>query len=265
MGKLRKTALCLLVFGAIAGTMAAVSTKEVNKTVELNLNGRISLETYKGSVNVTTWDSRRVEINARVEPDGNCSDDEERVRDTEVQIDSSAGSLRIKSDYGKAQHFGFSNLFRWNCGSLPFVNYSLRIPRTAQLKIKDYKSEIRVDGLRSGLQINSYKGNMRVAGLDGSLDLETYKGEARVEFSNLAQNSRMDTYKGKIDVFIPSNNRFNLDADLGRHGNLNSDFTWNANVQGVGGRRKGYHGAVNGGGPLLYLKTYKGEFRLKQR
>ncbi len=269
MRKPRKLLLYLFVLGVLGALQAivtAASTKEVNKTVDLSPTGHISIDTYKGSVDVTTWDSQRVEIRARIEPDGSCGDDEERVRDTEVRIDSSPDSLRIKSDYDKVRKAApLMGLFNWNCGTLPFVHYTLKVPRTAQLKIKDYKSEIRIAGLRSNLQIDSYKGTMTLTGLDGSLDLETYKGEARVEFTNLERKSRIETYKGNIQVLMPRSSRFDLDTDLGRRGNLDSDFSFNVKVGGSHGRAQKYRGSVNGGGPLLYLKTYKGEFRLRQR
>jgi len=130
--------------------------------------------------------------------------------------------------------------------------------------LKDYKSEIRISDLHSDLKIDSYKGEMTIVGLDGSLDLETYKGEARVEFTHLGQ-TRLDTYKGNIQVLMPRNSRFDLDADLSRRGNLNSDFNLNTRVQETRHRQQRIQGSVNGGGTRVYLKTYKGSFRLRQR
>jgi hypothetical protein len=253
----------LVLFGAPAVLAAA---REVNRTLELSPTGRVFVDTYKGSVRVSTWDSPRVEIRARIEPDGNCDTNEERVRDTEVRIDSSPDSIRIRSDYDKIRrNSGLWGLFQWNCEAYPFVHYSLKIPRTASLKIKDYKSEIMVSDLRSDLQIESYKGTMAVTGLDGSLDLETYKGEARIEFTRLGGKSRMDTYKGDIRISMPRSSRFDLDADFGRRGEFHSDFSLNMNTQGTRGRHERLRSSVNGGGPLLYLKTYKGALRLRQR
>ena len=266
VGKIWKLLLCLSLLGLLAPAARAASTKEVNRTVNLNPTGRISIDTFKGSVDVAVWDSPQVEIKAKIESDGSCIEDEERVRDTEVRIDSSPDSLRIKSDYDRVRKsFGMMDLFRWNCGNLPSVHYRLKVPRTAQVRIKDHKSEIRVAGLRSDLQVTSYKGTMTLTDLNGSLDLETYKGEARVEFANLAGRSRLETYKGNIQASMPRNSRFDLETDLGRRGNLDSDFNFNVKIGGLRERGQKYHGSVNGGGPLLYVKTYKGEFRLRQR
>ncbi|HEY3130142.1 MAG TPA: hypothetical protein VGL91_11830 [Acidobacteriota bacterium] len=266
VGKVWKLLLGLSLLGVLAPAASAASTREVNRTVNLNAAGRISIDTYKGSVDVTVWDSPQVEIKAKIEADGSCTDDEERVRDTEVRIDSSPDSLRIKSDYDRLRKgFGLMDVFHWNCGNFPSVHYRLKIPRTAQLNIKDYKSEIRVAGLRSDLRVNSYKGTMTLTDLNGSLDLETYKGEARVEFVNLGGKSRLETYKGNIEVTMPRDSRFDLETDLGRRGNLDSDFSFNVRAGGLRDRGQKYRGSVNGGGPLLYVKTYRGVFRLRQR
>src|SRR5438445_11000930 len=39
-----------------AGLAQAADTKEVHKTVPLDRDGRVSIETFKGSITVTTWE-----------------------------------------------------------------------------------------------------------------------------------------------------------------------------------------------------------------
>ncbi|MEK7748572.1 MAG: hypothetical protein AAB269_00780, partial [Bacteroidota bacterium] len=63
------------------------------------------------------------------------------------------------------------------------------MPKTAELRIKDYKSKTSISDLRADVEINTYKGEVEITNLTGSVDLETYKGEVDVRFSKLAKGS----------------------------------------------------------------------------
>lgn len=248
----------MLILGALAPSLAVdQDIKEVRKTVPLDRDGRVAINTYKGSVSVRSWDNPQVEIYARVEPDGSGSRWKEKIEDTEIRIDVSAGSVRIESDYEKVKRRSsrFWDLFD---GTLPLVHYTVKMPRSARLSIKDYKSKTAVADLRSEVEIDTYKGTVALWGLDGALSLKTYKGDARVQFVNLAGRSRFDTYKGEIEISLPKDKGFDLETDVGRRGSLDSDFQ----VSIPAG--KGFRGSVNGGGPAIHLKTYKGKLRLRR-
>ena len=81
--------------------------KEIHKTVPLDPGGRVSIETFKGSIDVTTWDRPEVDITARIEPDDSGSDQEQRVRETEVRVTGSGQSVRIESDYDRVHRSRF--------------------------------------------------------------------------------------------------------------------------------------------------------------
>ena len=112
--------------------------------------------------------------------------------------------------------------------------------------------------------MNTYKGDVEIADMDGPVELETYKGEVRAAFSRMA-SSAFETYKGRIDISLPAAAAFDLDADLGRHGELDSSFAFLTKTSGWSSRDARRRGSVNGGGPELKLRTYKGNFRILSR
>ncbi len=236
--------------------------KEVKKIVPFDPDGKVLIDTYKGSITVKTWEKNQVEIYAKIEPDSYCEDNEKKVQEMEIKIDSSQSFVKIVSDYSKVKKDCFE-FFKSSCCNLPFVHYTISMPLTAQLEIKDYKSEIDVSDLKSQAKINTYKENVAISGLDGFLELETYKGsvvisgltgflyletykgDANVEFSKLEERSNFETYKGDIKISIPKEQGFNLDADTGRRESLESDFDiLLGKIQREG---KGYRGTVNDG------------------
>jgi hypothetical protein len=254
--------LALLAAGLCAGAAAALEIKEVRRTIPLEPGGQVSVETYKGWIEVRTWDRPEVEVSARVEPDESSGDrhQPEKVRETQIRIEGSGRSVRIVSDYERVRRHGMFGIFA-DKGTLPFVRYAIRMPRGARLRIEDYKSETRAAGLEGGLELDTYKGRVVIAGVACPVRLETYKGEIRAEFTRF-EASRFETYKGDIEIALPRATAFDLDADLGRRGDLSSDFETAIRASGEGGRHRG---SANGGGPALRLQTYKGSFRIRSK
>ena len=253
-----KTIISLLSLGLFVVSTHAQDSKTVFQKEPLSRNGKVVVDNYKGSITVTAWDRDEVEIDAHVVADR----DEELVQDTEIIIRRSGNTVRIETDYEKAQRRQRRfRLFGLNNYSLPFVHYKIKMPRTADLEIDDYKSEIKVNDLQADLEVETYKGVVDINDLDGSIRLDTYKGEVRVDFAGLTDDSSFDTYKGEINIRLPNGEGFDLDADMGRKGHLDSDFRL-ANF-----RRDDeyYRGSVNGGGPRLHMETYKGYFSIRSR
>jgi hypothetical protein len=255
--------LPLLLAAALAVAVpapAAPPSKEVRKTLPLPAGGRVEIDTYKGSLDLVAEERPDVAVEAKVTADpecGNAKDQAEWVEKTEIRIESSGKSVRIESDYSglTGHHWGFLG----SCTSRPFVDYRIRMPKKADLEVKDYKSKVAVAGLTGDLRLESYKGNLSVRELDGTIRLETYKGEAAVEFASLRGDSRFETYKGRIEVSLPKTTGFELDADIGRRGDFKSEF-------GSAARSAGHlRTSLNGGGPRLALSTHKGTLKVAAR
>lgn len=270
MRTLKHAVFFLLCSAVWLNLVAAQASREIKKSVPLDADGRLVIDTYKGSITITTWDRAEVDISARIEADDSMwdsrRDEEEKVQDTDVRIEGSGREVRLKSDYTKLKrrHRSFWDIFDGDTGSLPFVHYTITMPRTASLKIKDYKSETSVTDVKSDISLNTYKGNARLVGVEGSVDLETYKGDVRIEYSALGKANRFETYKGEIEITIPRGKGFDLEANLSRRGSLRSDFNIEERYRSKRDRSKEYRTSINGGGPILRLETYKGTYRLRE-
>ena len=153
----------------------AVADRTVSKTLPLAADGKVTIDTYKGSIRVTPWDRAEVAVEARIVPDDSCGsekDQKEWVAATEVVIEPSGRNVRIESDYDKLEtSWGF---FR-ACTSRPFVHYRVSLPRAATLKIHDYKSDTDVKDFAGHLALDTYKGSValvRPLGRPGPEDVQ---------------------------------------------------------------------------------------------
>ncbi len=243
-------------------------SREVTKSFPLNTGGEVTLDTYKGTITVTGWDKPTVEIRARIESDDTFGDEyaAEKVRDTEVLFEATDQTVRIKTDYDhmRSHRRGFWSMFDDN-GSLPLVHYTIVMPAKANLRIKDYKSRSSISGLQSDVDLNTYKGEVDVKGIEGSLRLETYKGEAKADFLKMARSSRIETYKGTVDIQLPKRLGFDMDVDLGYRTDFDSDVKFQSSASSRRHRDIEFEKSVNGGGPPLIVRSTKGSVRLRQR
>ncbi|MEM8484579.1 MAG: DUF4097 family beta strand repeat-containing protein [Bacteroidota bacterium] len=269
-----KSALPILLLALFISLPAqAQDTKEVSESIKLSGEGRVVIDTYKGSIDIATWDRETVEIEALIEADK----DEYLVEYTEVRIHKSGKTLRIESDYERAKKAGKRGLFGNKSMSLPYVHYRIRMPHTADLQIDDYKStieindlaadldletykgEVEIDDVAGEVRIDTYKGRVELTNLAGSLEADTYKGYINAEFIAFNGNSAVDTYRGTVELVLPKSAGFDLNADMGKKGDLDSDFDLD-DVRVVDKNR--YRGEVGGGGPDLDIDTYRGEVTL---
>ena len=82
MKKLNKIfALFVIILIAGSNLTTAQDTKEFEQTYSMDKTGKVSIDTYKGSILVETWDKAEVEVYALMEADekrtpreANCSD-----------------------------------------------------------------------------------------------------------------------------------------------------------------------------------------------
>jgi hypothetical protein len=259
---MRLTAPTLALLAAAFPAAAALPSRDVAKTLPLAAGESVRVETYKGTVKVTTWDKAEVAVEARIEADDSCGSPKEMARwvdQTRVVIEKRSGGVSITSDYD-----GLEQVSGWfgSCTARPFVRYTIHMPKDAALRIKDYKSDLIVKELAADLDVNTYKGRLDIVGLAGGLKVETYKGEVNAGIVRLAGDVHAETYKGSIVLHLPGAAGFELSAESGR-GSLNVEFPAET---GRGSHRRGLvaRGAVNGGGPRVSLRTDKGSLALRK-
>jgi len=260
----------LVLFGLAATPALAGDVREFHRTV-CPRRWRNGLDPdFQGFHRGRTVGQGPGEVFARIEADTSCGSDseqQERVRLTKVDFDSTASRLEVHSNYDRLKDFPpiqfRADGFDTTCSAYPFIHYRLRIPRTARLDVEDHKSKIAVEGLRSEARIRTHKGSVDVKGHEGALDLSTHKGDVRVDFARLGADSRLETYKGDIEISLPKSAGFDLDARVERGGILDAGFRLDERI--VGRRERVYEQKVNGGGPRLELSTRNGSIQIREK
>ena len=265
-------ALVALLLGGVGAAQAQERT--ISETVDLDRDGRVTLNTFSGSITITTWDEASAQIEARI-----AGDDSELVDLTEVRIAGGGGRLDIETDYDEVEDSQkFLGLFNFGDTDKPDVHYTLTIPRTAALTIEDFSSDIEVTGLAADLELKTFSspvtlrditghlrgetfsGDVEIENLRGSIDFETFSGSVTVRMNTLEDDCSFKSFSGDVALTLPADAAFDLDAELGMGGDLDSAFTVDAPRSEDGDVR----GAVGGGGPRLSFETFSGTLELRE-
>jgi len=277
------TGLLLLAL-ALPGLALAQAEKSFSRKVDLRSGGRLSLETFKGSIELEPWDREQVEIEAKIIADSESGDayGERSVEATRVEVTGSGSSVRIKSSYQDVpceEAFSLLGSLFGGCSKrLPLIHYTIRAPRELQIRIEDHKSTIELTGFRGRFSIQTHKGivdatelsgefilethkgRARVLGLEGGFSVETHRGEIEIQALEITSRSRIDTHRGTVTITLGQSQGLSIRADLGRRAGFHSDFPLTMTAT-RGGRLEG---DINGGGPVLRIATYRGEIHIRQ-
>ncbi len=169
-----------------------------------------------------------------------------------------------------SMHFSFGNRS---------VEVKLRVPRDLLADIHTGDGSIKLSGVRGSLRLNTGDGSIQGDDLDGSLDarsgdgslhirgrfdaLQVHTTDGSVDLqagsgSRMGSDWRVETGDGSVHISVPRNLAADVEMRTG-DGSMHLDLP--LTVQGT---RSGHEmqGKLNGGGPLLAIRTGDGSISL---
>ena len=269
---------CRMLLFVVLGLAGCVAVSAQDKTFEdavpLEVGSRLALEARRGSVRLTSWDRRTVEIHARIEPPPGVDADYARraVEGATIEIRGNYRSVRIRTDYSGVPRLGAFSGSR----TLPRVHYEIRAPRQLDLDLDIDRSDTTLEGFegrlllaldRSDLEASDLagtialelnRGALRATDLSGSIALDLDRTSATMLNVQIDGDSSVEIDRGDLDLQLAGNQALTIDADMTRRADFSSDLP--VTLQ-PGGR--GFHGTINGGGPALRIEADRSDIRLR--
>lgn len=263
---LRLLAFTLAAGAAIFGQDMASVKEEFKYSFALNSNGRLSVETFNGGLEVYSWDRNEVEIVGTKYPPTS-----EALREIRVETANAPESVTIRAYRPKSDD-------RWWRTGNNGVRMTIRVPRRVQLdRVATSNGEVRVSEIDGNARVSTSNGAIRIVNLNGRLEASTSNG--RIEASGLGAEAMLRTSNGAIDVTYSkfggqpieastSNGAITLrlaggvNADLRAstsNGRVSSDY----DVTTRGSLEKNrLEGRIGGGGALIRLSSSNGAIRI---
>jgi hypothetical protein len=155
-------------------------SKDFHYTQPLAANGRLSLETFNGGVEISTWDRDEVDISGT-----KYGPSIDAVEKLEIKIDRDPSSVTVRAVRPSSTRGGYG------------ARFVIKVPRTAVLdRITASNGAIRTIGGVGPSRFRTSNGTVKVDGLNGRLDATTSNGT--VELLDIAGDATGRTSNGRV-------------------------------------------------------------------
>ena len=267
----------------------------------LKSGGKLSVETFNGSVEVSGWNQETVDISgAKYGPTQEAADA------LKVGIDNSPDSVSIRVMRPSDRHGSMGARFVIKIPRTAYVdriftsNGSIRtLDGSGPARLRTSNAQIRVEALRGSLdaqtsngsvelididgdaKAHTSNGRLRAEGLRGGLEADTSNGSvnARLEQVPAGRPVRLETTNSSVELSLPANFANDIRVSTSNSGiTLHMPYQVNAQVvarttnssissdfevkmQGEFSKNR-LEGVIGNGGPLIDLSTSNGSIRL---
>lgn len=227
---------CLSLF---AGVVRAETTGKFEKTYAPRGAAQLTLSNVNGTIHVKGWEKRTISVRSNAESAVAIQDE---VMGDDIRI-------TVKRD-----------LFR-----LRRSDFEVFVPINTSVVLKSFMGDIEVTGISGHVSVNSIDSNVRLIGLNSpSVDVRVTSGD--VLFDGQLQEGgsyNLQSFKGDIDVSLPAETSFSLNARaLSENINLGA-FINNLSRSSRGA--KGISGTHLNGNSRLTLTAFAGRILLRKK
>jgi len=276
--------------------------KDFHSSYPLKPGGRLSVETFNGSVDISGWDQNAVDIsgtkygpsqeeadNLRVDIDAGPDSVSIRVPRPSERRNNQGARLTIKiprntqldrittsnSSIHTADGAGSARL-RTSNGSIRVVD--LR----GDLEAETSNSSIELQGVGGNVRAHTSNGHIRAERVEGSVEANTSNSGVNVDVARPDKPVRIDTSNSGVELTLPPNFSSGVHIDTNnapitlrmaagtnarisaRTSNASIDTEFEVRAQGELSRNR-LEGVIGSGGPLIDLATSNGNIHLLKR
>jgi DUF4097 and DUF4098 domain-containing protein YvlB len=265
----------------------------------LKAGGRLSMEGFNGSVEISVWDQETVDISGT-----KYARSQEDTHDLKIEVDHSADSVSVRAvrpslrrgNYGarfaiKVPHgvvlervITSNGAIRASDGAGPArlktSNGHVEVRRLkGSLNAETSNGPVELDDIDGAVDVRTSNGHIRAEGIRGALDATTSNNSIHAMLDKVDGTVRVQSSNGGIDLSLPPNTQSavrahtsNSGITLHLPGEVNARLsagTSNASVSTdfemrMRGEISKNHveGSIGNGGPLIDLSTSNGQIRI---
>ena len=278
--------------------------ERIEKTYSVNAGGNLTIVSDIGAIDVQTADQNQVEIvvtkaakslnrsakealadfevafspeDTDVHIEGRFKHGRERWRkilnrlkirfhvtvpkDYNVDLETQTGSIKVGNLDGKVRahtsggHLRFGNITGTVWGRIENI--------TGIVWERTSGGNIKVENCNSSVDVQTSAGNIKLESVGGDVNAKTSAGNIQATMTAQPQNEcSLRTSAGNITVTLIPDVTVDMDAETWA-GNVSTDFTVAPVIQRKF-LKNGLKGSINGGGPLLKLRTSAGNIHLQK-
>jgi hypothetical protein len=231
MGRGYKLAFWLLAFAAPSFAQSP-PTQEFHQTLPQPPGKTINVRNDYGNVHVIAWDRQDVQVDAikRAKPPA-------QLASAEVTVQNQSGPLCIATKYPGAKPnlknwLGFTtnlctewqNISAIDPAELPTTDYTLSIPRNAQLVVRVDTGDVDIEGTTGDIMVDIQSGHLTARDIAGTCKLYGSYSGVNVTLNSLPRDTYIESSVGPLVINLSPA----VSARVHAHGarGVKNDFGW---------------------------------------
>jgi DUF4097 and DUF4098 domain-containing protein YvlB len=227
---------------------------EWKRTYTLGPGGTFELRNTNGKVRITTGDGDTIDVKAdRIIKAASEEAAKDALKQFEITEAVTKNSVTIDST---SRGSGFTIRLQRR------VDFDVKVPRWADVRIDSTNSDIEVSGLQGPFRAETTNGRITGSALEGGARIETTNGLVELDVAKLTDAGiSCETTNGRITVSVPRDARAQISARVTNGAITTSDLQLTVAEQS----RRRLDASIGGGGPPIRLETTNGSIAIRGR
>jgi hypothetical protein len=232
----------------------AEARDEWKRTYTLAPGGSFELRNTNGKIRLTPGDGNTIEVRAdRIVKAGTEDAAKEALKQFEIAETVAPASVTIDT---VSRGMGLTVRLQRH------VDFDVRVPRWADIRIDSTNSDIDASGLQGEFRVETTNGRVTGSALEGGARVESTNGVINLDVAKLTDAGiSCATTNGAITVTVPRDTRAQISARVTNGAISTSDLQLAVAEQS----RRRLDGTIGGGGPSIRLETTNGSIAIKGR
>lgn len=233
-------------------------TAEWRKSYELQPGGRVEVSNVNGKIQVLPSEGNTVEVFAKKIGKASSKDLAKQAMDRIQIVDSSSGDvIKVETKVDRSNGGGlFSH-------SQAQVEYTVRVPARADVKVTTVNGGVEVEGITGRVDAESTNGAVVARDVSGQIEASTTNGGVDVQLAAVPEGGvKLECTNGGIELSLPSDAKATISARVS-NGGIDAEGL-NITTRGESSRRR-LDGDLNGGGPRIEIEGTNGGISIRAR
>lgn len=238
---------------ALSLSLDAEARSQWSRDYTLPENGTLEIRNPNGRVEITVTDDDAVSVAAELVVNATTQEAaDEALKAFAIAEEVDGGRILLDSSADNGMTINMRRR----------VNYTVRVPRRANVTLAGSNGDVEVDGLAGRFEARYSNGQVVARDLTGQASVRTSNGAINLGFAALAPDGvECETSNGMITLHLPDT----AGADLSARVTNGQISTEGLDVQVIEESRRRLDARLAGGGPDVRLSTTNGAIRVRSR
>jgi len=184
----------ILLVGLVFASAGSAAERIVERSIEVNPDVRFSINSHRGSVDISTADIDTIELTAHIEHDS-----QDVVDRVDIEVSSSRSTVDVDVDYDQPAFRLNFGLIGFNDYEYPEVRFTVVLPENASLAVDSHRSDLNLEAPAGRVDVTAHRGRGRISGIRNDLKIDSHRTDFDIEILEL-NDVDLDFHRGDVEL-----------------------------------------------------------------